>query len=1042
LKYRISNFAFCVWLLAFGISTIGSNAHAAGVKASLESLKQDCAVVLSHLQFSIYRYRAERINFQMRIEMEKENQSESTEESGTSGKQGGGSGHGQPKPGGKERPSEDGNYPSRKDQSTAKNINTDNPPATKPPKVLLRANIPGLVMFKETAYAYIDPILGKAYGRSGSHTLRLAGPEAIEMEVHPHGASEGPVLIPHGYDLVRNGQESVRLTVDDQGNGDFVGGGGKPFKVLIEPAAPVLLTPDERRIYTKVPKIPLRTFPEWLLPGIDKIKAEREQHGLPANEVKQRLEALIDANLYYRKHPNNDLGILEMCHSGAIQCSGASRTLVYLLRSEFQIPARVVDGSIGHRDRENPDSTVIVSPSMGHSWADVYDDNTQRWELGDATPSEKDGPDKEEDKKDKPKQQYSPNANSQGRPPGEDDASKDGTEKEGDGSPDGGGHHDKQTSSKSAPQPPKYPLPTRTKSNVEIPAADAALLHAAWLDTLQGLSDSRKLYDRNALFREMVETMREKYPKSNIPYQYERFTRALSRFLAENGMPHRSMKEVVELVTRDFETTGQLANDKLLYVEGLLNHLESARSLSDDEKSIRGALREVRSARRLAPQNGHMVPIRLPDGPGGKWFREHYTHPDGAIDWTKVEADVHSPRLKAFLAGWRASKSMNLAKIAQARPTERIEYRGRGGSFYSGPPDISQAPDLDNPETIMRDGLPPSMDSLRLVMGDLLQLRFPEEIIVRGSAGVKAPRKEETYVLQDMSSSMEQAGKWIARNALVQAYLNNQKQGVAHDVYDVPYDDNAGEPKRFGQTVDESYSHYLNSPNTYSRSGNNAANAFEQVFAHLEESTGLKRVNILWLTDAEETIDIAKIERMRKGLRKNIEVRVLAVNIGEKNPDMERVARQSIRNGNMSPTKVTYMHVNYDEVQHIVSGKNPLEDARLEQQKGQKDQHVQSQSETTSALFQLRSAVDSVEEGTFSHATLDDPLNGIQGLANGPDVLPPDFKMSKDVPEERRPAMLKNYLKILAQTRGTSLSKLEAELTQADVKALRTWLGE
>ena len=58
-----------------------------------------------------------------------------------------------------------------------------------------------------------------------------------------------------------------------------------------------------------------------------------------------------------------------------------------ILRGDFHIPSRVVTGYTGSFDPEQPDFTHVVVPSQGHAWAEVYDENTLKWEEVDATPS-------------------------------------------------------------------------------------------------------------------------------------------------------------------------------------------------------------------------------------------------------------------------------------------------------------------------------------------------------------------------------------------------------------------------------------------------------------------------------------------------------------------------------------------------------------------------------------------------------------------------------------------------------------------------------
>ena len=544
----------------------------------------------------------------------------------------------------------------------------------------------------------------------------------------------------------------------------------------------------------------------------------------------------------------------------------------------------------------------------------------------------------------------------------------------------------------------------------------------------------------------------------------------------------RSVREGLEAYQVEYKTLEQLGLSllrtmegaptdslrKLNYLNDLLGALSKRSALSFDEQRsldlVRRLLQLAGSDEKPSDKDFSEAFISQLMGPlSRKMIRDRFRSeamPDG-FDWTAMAEAFRRGEYNDLLVQSALRPYIDLMLNTSLKPKDRKDPMGPTVVISEQEPDLEQARDLSNFQAFYRDGSPTEVDLLKYLSGDMLEWVYREEI-TKPDPKVLHPKKV-TYILYDISTSMNERGKFKLATAMILAYLDRSQIEVRtgkaeHTVYTMAFNHSPHEPERIGSLAQaqETFERIRNKPLSSEGSTEITSaivDVYNRIQKHQAEGGELDRANILLITDAEDTIRFDEIQEARDKIRADLPIRFNAITLGDLQGDIQKLTAYSGGEGNGKLGDVGQRHIDYTQIQQLMN--QALRVAVVEKSVAAFRTGDQQQLANTAVidlknkLVLLESNRDSKDASKLSLYSRFDRLLHTSGPAVEDPALVVPIQYFRRLASGRtamgwtRAERLENlwgFLTDLAQAIGSDAEKIADSLSESQRASLRTWL--
>ncbi len=669
-------------------------------------------------------------------------------------------------------------------------------------------------------------------------------------------------------------------------------------KILFSDAQQVHLTPKQRRELTKVIRIPLEAFPQWLQSEVEALKSQRAY--LSRSAIAGGLRKMIQTHLDYAKGATPALGVVEAAHCGAVQCDLAATLWTYLMRAEFQIPAQVVAGVPASQNPKMGPGSYLLSGVQGHAWGQYYDETLKKWIDEDPTPPSADDPSKKGtgDWKPVPTDQDQPEQKPERKPQPEDQGEEEDPESR-------QGQKDEST-----------PDPLKKLKQAKI--QEDASLRALWAHTLSKTIASP--HQAEQTLRNFEKEMAQ-FPQASFAQQ---FPAALDKLRRLSAARKSRFQSPYELARELRSGTSEVPIDTLEWLHTTLDELSHARPLEPEESRAFLELQEMLNSRMQGTQLsdaklGQHLYQTLP-GP----LSRHYVESTLGLNFSTPEAfakfagefnqrqDLEPIRRVSLVQPYLKLATVNDKRRGQVKVTDP------SGEIDSAQPwGISKA-DPRSPERLGNQGMP---QKLELVLGLAGQLNAYGPLRSEEIAGGARFQPSTTEVLVlDLSGSMRRDNRIKLVNAFAAGLLDGAVQNRASKVILLPY---RGEPEapihlKGADAFRATFNQMMQKDIFQSGGENDTAAALSKAMelAALEDSS--RRINVRLVTDGDETFDSRAASNAIQALSAHKTVNLSLISLAVGNEAMAALAKEIAQKALSVNTQIVHHHISTPELKGIL----------------------------------------------------------------------------------------------------------------------------
>lgn len=784
----------------------------------------------------------------------------------------------------------------------AHNKNTDKPPGSNQEnEVVARAHgMADVVYFVQSVFQSVNPRTGeirRAPVRARSKIQFQFQEFVMEFPMtRQFSFVRGSTpLIPAGYEI----SNTSLIEIDATGNYEFVGSRAQnTVEVGLIRQHPRELNNEERQAYSTLDE-PLRfdQLPQDVAEFIVDLQGARRSGQLSAIRAASKLIRFVQGYAEYNVKGNKEVGVEAWLQSKKYQCDGAAVIAVSLLRQFFGIHARVVSGYMGAHSVDSPQDSIVVLPTDGHAWVQIHDPITKLWVDVDATPSHmdsvKDHPDVED-----PRYQMN-------RP----DSPKD----------------EGQNQLPTSPQePPSRPKPSE---NGPPPATES------FLNPRKEFDDLLMRVTSPSQFRSSLLDFRHQHQGSADHFLLEQVNTLIQ---ALGPQPLWSWSLAVSGVFEAYDPNQP--------------NLDSAKPFIDLRSIFRvlatSRHREALSFRNVAVQMDRFLPRQMNDPNDAlsftrntvrslmfrplerTWIQQIYPNLTTDVEVAQnFLLGLNTKALEGFAVRSQLDPYIDTEFLLTPRQRRDLQTWGRPEAFGEGELNLQTMREFDRPETIHRDGLPPSLDYYRFLAGDLMEGLNQARDVQTDLPNSDSEYRSINFVLADMSGSNTRNDRERVRNALILRYfdlvaLQMNESGDGSKLIFLPYTGSPGTPLVMSNlTQARTQFEKWAAVERKSEGDNNTAAALVAALDYaIGNLTGIQRINFFLITDGEETINVEKVKEALQKLPPELEVNLSATTLVTGNEEIQTLidAFASMQKNPSSSQRPH--HIDLNETERILAG--------------------------------------------------------------------------------------------------------------------------
>ncbi|CAN5654238.1 hypothetical protein BH10BDE1_BH10BDE1_26620 [soil metagenome] len=481
--------------------------------------------------------------------------------------------------------------------------------------------------------------------------------------------------------------------------------------------------------------------------------------------------------------------------------------------------------------------------------------------------------------------------------------------------------------------------PMRALSTSENAAMLKAVLENALTNVLKNYQHQDKMMTALGQLKTMAQTLYSEHAEMDFLKQFSLEVEAIRERLEVTQVSYKKLEDLGLSMIGGFEAGATNIQRKLQYLDTLYTELGKRRGKSDSEDILHDLVKRILNSigdggKASDQQLGEAFIAQL-TGPLSKrvilqtYASEVHT---GGINWKKLADDIRGSKLDDLLIYPKLKPYMKMLLNQSMTPKDSIRPNGERVPINENAPELELAQELDRFQFFHRDGAPTDVELMRFISGDMLESTFFADKIHRDPKTLR-PRKV-SIILYDISGSMGSQNKFVVRNALIGAYIDQTQIEVAagreeHVVLTVAFDGQPHAPERMN-TIQQAQGYFekLRAHPIGSGGSDSITAAVANVFDLIaeQESTGaLDRATVLLLTDAVATVDFDVIETARKKVSKDVDLRLNAVTMGDLNNDVQKLIEMQGGEGKGKLGVVSHQHISYEEVAAILNSKARLE---------------------------------------------------------------------------------------------------------------------
>lgn len=797
------------------------------------------------------------------------------------------------------------NAAERQSSYQAHNTNSDTPP-TPNDQIEVVAQAVGLrnvVYFGQTKYQSVNPLTGEVNLRPIQRRQDLINVQPTGFLKFPLNSKYqlirgGAPLIPSGYQVV----QSADFGVDVSGNFYFKNATAGEVKVGIAESMPRRLNEAEQRAYLSLEqRLGWEDIPESLQDFVASLNQQRRALRMTDLQVAQKLVDHIRVQYKYRVNADGNKGVRAWLSSGAFQCDGAAVIAVALLRQFFGIRSAPVVGYQGSSDQQHPDDSVVVLPSIGHMWIEVYEPSVMNWFALDPTPQ---APDelRKNDNQSNQDSRFRPNSNEASSDTQTQDNSSDATQ----GS--SGGESSSQAEAG-----------TEVESSAQVQSLqqlfDELLASAA---TPKDLSDglfvlkNHPEISQNPHLGEKINTLVE----AIAPHSQSGWKSMISTLLAshkpeiEDVVLMQKLQKVHQLMV----TLGQSQNPNSAAFRQVAQLLSQILPRPEF-----GMSDELKTAQKIAKSLGDR-PLDF------QWLSSNYPNfTTDPLSASKLLVDLKEGRLIPFLIRSFVGRYLELGLVLSPKQIREYQQWGQPQPYGQGDLVLRPVAEIDRPELIYRDGTPSHLDYFRAMSGDLYEVHHHTDAHIDAFQSSAEQFRTLTIVLTDLSGSNDDHNRGLIRDALVLRYMDMMAAQFDSGqtgswLIEIPYRAQPIAEFKYTSRVELEDGFYKWAAN--GRNNNNANNTARAIQRALqlarEHADQFHRVNLILLTDGEETINLNLIREEQAAIPAQLEINLAAVTFVTGNEAIRTLSDQFYSNLRVQFQQPRLQHIPLGEVERII----------------------------------------------------------------------------------------------------------------------------
>jgi uncharacterized protein YegL len=468
-----------------------------------------------------------------------------------------------------------------------------------------------------------------------------------------------------------------------------------------------------------------------------------------------------------------------------------------------------------------------------------------------------------------------------------------------------------------------------------------ALLKVIWPRILESYDQSESFFSAINQYATIANKYGAQLHVDSLRLEAERALK-FYQSLRSQGVSYRNFEDLANSLMGDLSDADGALIRRIRFIHELLQEKHRQHILSDKEETLFNLITRIFES--LAPGQANdeqiaasflkklMGPLSL------NTVQAKYGDSSGRLDIHTLARDIRNGALTDLILYPRLEPYMNILLNEQEVPSVNHRFDGPEVPVNNADFDLIQADELDEMPHFYRDGTPLGLDLMRLLSGDMLRMRYQDEV---ERFDPKKPKpKKVSIVLVDMSGSMGSNQKYVLRNALMNAYLDKSQRDVVRDggehvVIFIPFDARPQPAQRQG-SIEQAQAYFDNLRNHPLKAGGDDSitgavmEAYNMIHNEEQEGGGeLERANILLLTDAVAPVDFGQITAAREKLSEKTKVKLNALTMGDYNKDVTQLVELA---ADGAIGEVSHQHIPYPEIQMLMNNYSVelIEDAKYE----------------------------------------------------------------------------------------------------------------
>ncbi len=289
--------------------------------------------------------------------------------------------------------------------------------------------------------------------------------------------------------------------------------------------------------------------------------------------------------------------------------------------------------------------------------------------------------------------------------------------------------------------------------------------------------------------------------------------------------------------------------------------------------------------------------------------------------WSREAAELGSAPEPILRQMAKLQDKVRLARLRNYTLQPSISYRPSPTPTDEGDVEYEIAEDFDGIEHFDRSGLPPQYDAIRVVSDDMLVRQWREPVVSDIYKPDPVIGREITFILLDLSESMERDRKGEARDRLTQMWIDELMSENDEGVIEIiGY---RGRPEtpvtmRSEREAKAQFQAMMVAGEYFHSDGeNDTARAFAFAIRRVRELGGdFRRVNFRLVTDGEETLSMNTFRQAKDDLGAQVELNLTAVTLVTGNSDLKRFVKKNADANLLNDG--TFVHLSSGEIQNIM----------------------------------------------------------------------------------------------------------------------------